>query len=540
MKRKLLKRLAATVVPALLAPSIPALAEDTFPEYSFSADDCVREQPEGELKTYQRDGGNLKSYLGGVAAGEQNGLKMDLVFADDGKTVWFHNLVSTAQDCFVWTKGEIRDDRIVIPQGTPMWFYDFGTYTTAYVLCNLKENPDSDPSSPDGFECIPGDIEFSYVDGVVKLLPNSSGIAAVGLQRYSTDPFIIDNGFNYKWLGYGDINSEYTVFDEIPVSEPKDTGSAARYAFTYKSEPGGATCGHLVDVLEEDGKLRVRGLSQIFGSDYWTTADMVGNKVIFPAKQYLGIDRDGYDDFFLYLCSSRMSTDGEYFWMDFADDTVFERDETTGVMTSDESLIMNRGDEMLLIGDWWMDMRLAPYEEKAVMPASPSIGAYYEYDEYMEQCRVSVEIPCLDVDGNFIDPANLYFQMYINGEVYTFEPSDYHYFELPEPMTELPYGFTCYEIYMYSTGMWSIDFFGEEPETIGVQTISKAGGETMMSDVVTFVTTGVENVSASEEIVSERYFNLSGMPVGEDYKGVVIRNTRYADGSSVNTKLMRR
>ena len=64
MKRKLLKRLVATVVPALLAPSIPAVAEETFPEYSFSADDCVREQPEEGLKTYQRDGGNLKSYLG--------------------------------------------------------------------------------------------------------------------------------------------------------------------------------------------------------------------------------------------------------------------------------------------------------------------------------------------------------------------------------------------------------------------------------------------------------------------------------------------
>lgn len=539
MNRTLLKKFAATMVPAFLGLSIPAVAEETFPEYNFSADDCVHEQPEGVLKTYKRDGGNLKSYLGGVAENEQSGLEMDIVFADDGKTVWFHNIVSTAQDCFVWTKGEIRKDRIVIPQGTPMWFYDFGTYTTAYVLCNLKENPDSDSSSSDGFECIPGDIEFSYEDGVVKLLPNSSGIAAIGLQRYSTDSFIIENGLNYKWLGYGDINSEYTVFDETPVSTPTDTENAVKYAFTYKTQPGGAICGHIVDVLENEGKLRVRGLSQLFGTEYWASADIEGSKVIFPAKQYLGTDRDGYDDFFLYLCSTRMSSDNEFFWMDFADETVFELDETTGIMTSDESLIMNRGDKVVMMGDCWMDMRLAPYKDKAVKPATPSLGAYYEYDKEMEQCRVSVEIPCVDVDGNYIDIANLSFRMYLNGELYTFKPSDYHYFELTEPMTEIPYGFSCYEIYMYTTGMWTVDFFGDEPEAIGVQTISKAGGETSMSEIATFATTNVENISASNDIVSERYFNISGMPVDKDYKGMVIRNTIYSDGSSANTKLIR-
>lgn len=523
----------------LMMPMVSALAEETFPEYHFTADDCVREQPAGAIKTFKREGGNLKAYLGGVAENIQNGLKLDVVFADDGKTVWFHNLISTAQDCFVWTKGELKGNKIVIPQGTAMWFYDYGSYTTTYVLCNLKRNPAAESTAQDGYECIPGDIEFSYENGELKLMPNSSGISAIGLQRYSTDSFIIEYGLNYKWLGYGDVNSSYSLFEDTPSEAPVNPEAAQRYAFTYKTQPGGVTCGHLVDVIKQNKHFFVKGLSQIFGKDYWASADTNGNNVTFPAKQYLGIDKDGYDDFFLYLCSATMMSNDEYLWMEFADNTTFNLDEATGIMTSDNTLMMNRGCDEVLVGDFWTDMRLAPYTETSARPMNPSLGSYYEYDEYMQQCRIAVGIPCVDVNGNFIEPANLSFKVYLNGEPYTFEPSDYYYFDLPEAMTEIPYGFSSYEINMYSPGMWTIDFYGEEPQSIGVQSVSKAGGKTMMSDIVTYSITGIDEVKEPADILLEKYYNPSGMPVDDDYTGLVIKRIEYTDGSVKNIKIIK-
>ncbi len=203
----------------VLTLGVPTYADGTFPEYHFTQADYVTEQPAGTLKLYERQGTNLKSYLGGVAESTQEGGKISIVFADDGRTVWMRNIISTAQDCLVWTKGEIKGDTIVIPQGSVMWFYDFQSYYNAYVLCNIAQNTDPDAKPTESYKCIPGDIKFSYKNGVLKLLPNSSGIAAIGLQRYSTDSFIIEIGYNYLWLGYGDINSvNFPIFGLI-ISE---------------------------------------------------------------------------------------------------------------------------------------------------------------------------------------------------------------------------------------------------------------------------------------------------------------------------------
>ena len=81
-----------------------------------STSDYVTEQPEGELRTYVRTGDNLISIVGGSVDGTQNGQTLKVIFAPDGKTVWFYEIVSSASSCFGWIKGEFNDakDRITI------------------------------------------------------------------------------------------------------------------------------------------------------------------------------------------------------------------------------------------------------------------------------------------------------------------------------------------------------------------------------------------------------------------------------------------
>ncbi len=540
MDKHLLKRVAAVIL-TVLTLGVPTYADGTFPEYHFTQADYVTEQPAGTLKLYERQGTNLKSYLGGVAESTQEGGKISIVFADDGRTVWMRNIISTAQDCLVWTKGEIKGDTIVIPQGSVMWFYDFQSYYNAYVLCNIAQNTDPDAKPTESYKCIPGDIKFSYKNGVLKLLPNSSGIVAIGLQRYSTDSFIIEIGYNYLWLGYGDINSIYTPFTDTPTAAPAQPEKAEKYAFTYKTRPDGVTCGHVVDVTKENNKLYVRGMSQVFGTEYWANADISGISATFPAKQYLGVDTINFcEEFFLYLCSTQVYSEEDSWGMNFTDATKFDYNESTGAYSSAGSMVMNCGSKSPLIGDYWIDMRLAPYTEQVVKPAAPIVGKTFRYNELSQLSRVSVDIPCLDVDGNFIDPKNLWFRMYINGELYTFKPENGHYISLEEPMTNIPYSFTGEDMQQYAQGQWAIDFFGDKPQSIGVQTICSIGTQTMMSDIVTYRPDGsVESVDAAGLIVSEEYFNLMGIPVSQTYKGIVIKVTKYSDGTVKNTKEVR-
>lgn len=54
---------------------------------AYAAPTVITEQPEGELKTYLRAGGAYENFMG-IWEDEQEGNSTQLVFAEDGKTVY--------------------------------------------------------------------------------------------------------------------------------------------------------------------------------------------------------------------------------------------------------------------------------------------------------------------------------------------------------------------------------------------------------------------------------------------------------------------
>ncbi len=526
--------LAAGFMALITLPS--ANAENGFPDFNFTREDAVIEQPEGELKIYSRSGQNLSAYLGGVEEGDQDGLALQIVFDNDGSTVWFYNPISTAQSSLTWVKGEIRGNKLVIPEGSLAWYGDYGTSYTAYVLTNLRKVEGGEKY--DAYECIPGDIEFTYSDSEFKLLPNESGIAAIGLMRFSTDEFIIENNMNYKWLGYGDIETAYAPFTEEPAAGPSADAEVRKYAFTYTNAVDGPRQGHLVDVAFEDARFYVRGLSESILPDFWVHADIDGNNIVFPENQYVNMAKIDYDNCFMYLFSSKLTEiDGEYYF-DYTGNTTFAYDPQTSTIESDDILTYNCGVKTYKIGDYFMDMRLEPYVENPGNPANPSIGKEYEYISDYNMSSILVEIPCMDVDGNFIANEYLYFRIFVNGEPFTFEPNVY--FGLTEPMTEIPYNFTDgYDIAMQMPGIWTIQLYGSEPQTIGVQSVYRKDGVEKLSDIVTFSTSGINTTSADVDVISTRYYDINGREVTNGFKGFVIMKREYSDGSVKVEKIVR-
>ncbi len=49
----------------------------------------------------------------------------------------------------------------------------------------------------------------------------------------------------------------------------------------------------------------------------------------------------------------------------------------------------------------------------------------------------------------------------------------------------------------------------------------------------------ISDVKADRKIVGTEYFDLSGRRVSDAYKGLIIRVTRYADGTSSAEKIMK-
>lgn len=509
-------------------------AQYNWPLYDFNREDWVTEQPAGELKIYERQGQNLSAYLGGTDEGSQQGYQMKIVFDEDGKSVWFNNIISSAQDCFSWVKGELRDNKIIIPEGSLMWYGDYGSYNLYYILTNLEYKEEDDDY--ESYQCIPGDIEFQFEDGIITLLPNSSGIAAIGLQRFANDDFYFEYGYNYKWLGYGDLNSSYIPFEQQPNVGPSDDAQICQYSFTYSTLPEEMPTGHIVDVVFEDDKMWIKGLDVNTLSNVWVYAEISGDTAIFPSSQYLGAYTINYSDCLIYLCSAEIvQVNGEYS-VKFTDETIFQIDSQNGKLVSDGTLVLNRGNKEPLFSNIFTNLNLNPYQDIAGIPEIPQILNYY-YDDEWEMGMISVNIPCVDIKGNFIDPSNLSFRILVNGSPFTFDPSVY--FGLWEPMTEIPYDFTdYYDIYMISPGQWEIQLYGIEPESIGVQSISRAGGEINESEIATFLTTGLTQDVVASEVVDTKYYNLNGNEVSKDFKGIVIRKETFQDGRVKTTKIL--
>ena len=71
--------------------------------------DIISEQPEGELKIYQRSGGAIYNMWGYIFSTYQDGGAMQMVFADDGKTVYLKDPISQAV-ANTWVRAELSDD----------------------------------------------------------------------------------------------------------------------------------------------------------------------------------------------------------------------------------------------------------------------------------------------------------------------------------------------------------------------------------------------------------------------------------------------
>ena len=98
--------------------------------------DIIFDQPEGELKIYERSGGAMYNYWGYLFTTYQDGDAMQMVFADDGKTVYLQDPISQAA-ASTWVRAELSDDgkTLTMPLNQHIIYYDEVEYgmITAWV-----------------------------------------------------------------------------------------------------------------------------------------------------------------------------------------------------------------------------------------------------------------------------------------------------------------------------------------------------------------------------------------------------------------------
>ena len=421
--------------------------------------DIISEQPEGELKTYVRSGGAMYNFWGYLFSAYQDGGAMQMVYADDGKTVYLQDPISQAT-AGSWVRAELSDDgkTLTMPLNQHIIFYDDVGYglITAWVDVSIDDN---------GYVVATPNLDIQEAtftigdDGTISLVGSSGDVNTFECSGLG---LIYDDDFT--WAGYADWESVYTPFEATPVELPDGAvleDFSMKYIDSYDSPAGG-----MVKVAMMDNDVYIQGFSSLVPEGIMK-GTMNGDKVVFPSDQYIGIGNS------LFL--NMAGIDADYYMLDNLE---FDYDAATRTMTASDILAVIAGES---IQEMFATPVIAPYFDHAATPANPEIIEFVDYGELGGYNYGSFNVPTLDTEGNFINPNDLYYRIYFDDdELFTFGPDEYP--NVTEFMTDVPYNYT--EGYDFGVGGATVYFYETGFQRVGIQSVFRGGGEEHVSDIV--------------------------------------------------------
>lgn len=183
---------------------------------------------------------------------------------------------------------------------------------------------------------------------------------------------------------------------------------------------------------------------------------------------------------------------------------------------------------------------------KPAVPRAPESAEYQIFDmgpDAPALTYIRYNIPQTDVDGTLMNPDCLFYEVMVDGEPYTFMPDQFA--GVPEAgLSLVPYRYNLPggEIVSAWSERSSIHelLYKVPVESIGVRSVYIVDGVRNESDIMTVDISGVDETGIDRQAVAERYYDLSGVEVSADARGILLRKVSYADGSTRVFKTVRR
>ena len=476
---------------------------------------------------------------------EVSGTACSVVEGDDGYFYIKNPFGNIATN--TWLKGE-KDDDGYIAVTLPQYMYEEDYYGYIYDYYAYKMVYDE---SSYGYIIYDGDdqtIRFSWEDSVLTQIDNDY---MLGL--------CYESG---SWSGYGDYNIVAKPLNAEPVTLPEGAVTENyiwKYINNYNEEAM-----EMVRVVIDGDDIYIGDLmDDYYEADLWLKGTISGNTVTVPAMEYLGIeptlnghvfasktDADLYYYDYTEIYGEEYADWNFYYYYctDFIDeDYVFDYDPETKTLTSSEKMLLNQGCDFVYYYSMMVEPSFEPFEEVAATPADPSFVEFLEYTADYGYGYMDVIIPYTDVDGNFLNTEKMYYNIYIDDELFTMYNDEYLYLDYEE-LTDIPYDYTeYYDIFIYSSSEHVIYFYTTGFDKIGIQSFYTGGDEVNSSNLVYYIVetgetetvdAGIANIETAGEEANVRYTDLSGRAVSTPAEGIYIKTTTYTDGSKKSVKVV--
>lgn len=509
--------------------------------------DFITEQPAGTL--HENLYGSGEGYLvfwGYIMATTIDGTVEQYVEGDNGEVYLKNALGTIASDA--WIKGE-KTVGDTIQFNFPQKYYaqeatdDDGNPTgeTEYFYLyrsNYVKTEDGATISPD-----PDSQTIKYV------LRNDS---LIRVDNYDNNVYLALCTKDGGWTGYADYYQTWSKLKDA-ASVPPASADVSKYQINYYNADGQEDA-KIIDVAFDGSDVYFGGLNES-APDTWAKGKIDGDKAVFDGKIYMGVDKEnGVHTFFSALGSEKVydsyydqDVDSFYFEKSIA----FDYDAAAKTLKSDGMFNVNSGLNSVYTLALYEEPQLKAWKEIPGAPKDPEMLQFMAYDDGYGYGAFQVWLENTTEEGNLLDVDKLFYNVYIDGEKFTFYPDEYT--ALKDEITDVPYNFTDSWDFYASGNARTIYYYVAGFSKIGFQEVYRSEGKEYKSNLVEYevddegnftpIETGINKTAfsaGSENVKSVSFTDLSGRRVSKLANGVYLKTMKMADGSQKTVKIVKK
>ena len=503
---------------------------------SLTASAQMTETPQGKLidNLYRSTKSWVKKGWTGIKAGRYEGLVSKIVIGNDG-SIYIYNPLS-GLNSKSWLKLEKQADgkyRAKLP-------------TTIYTDDNGDDDDDDEESSSERILKLnrmvaTGDNDYQPVGGTLNYVDFTWDGKELRMSGMGQRNQIWGIAYNNKWesLYGGDwVLSIMPLTDKLVT--PPSTAVKAQYTVTSKEE----TSPRIVDAMTDGNDIYLKGLFKSSKlANVWIKLTKQGDKAVMSTNQYLGItkktDFKKYDsdqsEYHTYAAAFENATK-------VADNIEFSID-ASGKLTANKVFRTSLGkssDDNITDDDYaenYEALVLTPRIEKVGNPETPKL--FYctstpNYDNTANEIKLAFYVKNADVDGNYLNPDKMYYNVYVNGstEPFKFKKGSNYYYMDQEEMVNIPFMYQDKNNFDFkvSDNRRILHFYDDTITTLKVVMVYEDGGKKYSSEPLsTAVTTGIENTTFNKT-TTEKYYTVDGRQFQQPQKGLNI--IKSSDGTT--------
>jgi len=476
--------------------------------------EVITSTPEGTLidPLYCASEASYFIYSSALVSMSNNGYAGAMVRTDDA--IYIRNIISQYSSSYTyWVKGDIGEDGSVTFQFPQLIYHnDANPASDRYVaMLTPHVNGESITLEAEEGNC---DLRMKWEGNrLVQVIPE---IADPTAKKYAGMIGLIDSSGDFK--SFGELGISYKVADLKPLEAPADI-QTSRYIFNYR-DGDRELKSNVITIGTSGNEVWFKGLNT-FIPEAWVKGTLNNGVVSIPST-YTGI----YDGYLTYVTG--LSDDNKRLV------TPLTLTKTDQDYTADATVFINIGDETVDLNSnrVFKQGTMTPYIEGTKTPTTPVIDTSEEgteaFDENEGMGALIFTFDPVDTEGYPLDQSKLYYNIYSNGKLHTFNKDLYG---LDQDMTDIPYAFQS-DFIMSMYGYFFV-FFLEDMDSIGVRAVYKDGDNTTYSGIATyhFRESGIDAATVFSKAVSEEYLNLNGQKVANPDKGIYIKIMHYPDGS---------